>query len=62
MATIMLKQIIMTEETITITRDKKTEIQLLEDNTAIIITILAAIMNRDFNNQILSTSLSNMVK
>lgn len=50
MATITLKIIIMTEEIITITQDKKTEIQLLEDNTAIIITIQAAIMNRNFNN------------
>jgi hypothetical protein len=62
MATITLKIIIMTEEIITITQDKKTEIRLLEDNTAIIITILVAIMNRDFNNQILSTSLNNMGK
>lgn len=50
MAIITPKIIIMTGETITITQDKKTEILLLEDNTAIIITIQAAIMNRNFNN------------
>jgi hypothetical protein len=50
MAIITLKIIIMTGETITITQDKKIEILLLEDNTAIIITIQAAIMNRNFNN------------